>query len=49
MAGHLTFAAGKPFVDIFDAVIGADVAEQLGYALVISIVLNHGAKGHRAD
>ena len=41
----LIFAEGKPFVDIFDAVIGADVAEQLGYHVGDSIVLNHGAKG----
>lgn len=41
----LTFVEGKPFVDIFDAVIGADVAEQLGYHVGDSIVLNHGAKG----
>ncbi|MBA4141841.1 MAG: ABC transporter permease [Nitrosospira sp.] len=38
----LAFAEGKPFVDIFDAVIGADVAEQLGYRSGDSIVLNHG-------
>lgn len=41
----LTFVEGKPFVDIFDAVIGADVAEQLGYHVGDSIVLNHGTKG----
>ena len=41
----LAFASGKPFADIFDAVIGADVAEQLGYRLGDSIVLNHGAGG----
>ena len=41
----LTFASGKPFADIFDAVVGADVAEQLGYQLGDSIVLNHGAGG----
>ena len=41
----LTFVEGKPFADIFDAVIGADVAEQLGYHVGHSIVLNHGAKG----
>lgn len=40
----LSFAAGNPFLDIFDAVIGADVAEQLGYRLGDRIVLNHGAK-----
>jgi putative ABC transport system permease protein len=41
----LTFAEGKPFLDIFDAVIGAGVAQQLGYHVGDSIVLNHGAKG----
>ncbi len=40
----LAFAAGKPFADIFDAVIGAEVARQLGYRVGDSIVLNHGAK-----
>lgn len=40
----LIFAEGKPFTDIFDAVIGADVAKQLGYHVGDSIVLNHGAK-----
>lgn len=41
----LAFAAGKPFTDIFDAVIGADVAAKLGYQVGDRIVLNHGAKG----
>jgi len=41
----LAFASGQPFADIFDAVVGADVAEQLGYQLGDSIVLNHGAGG----
>ena len=40
----LAFAAGKPFADIFDAAIGAEVAERLGYRVRDSIVLNHGAK-----
>jgi putative ABC transport system permease protein len=40
----LVFAAGKPFADIFEAVIGAEVARQLGYRVGDSIVLNHGAK-----
>ena len=40
----LAFAAGKPFADIFDAAIGAEVAERLGYRVGDSIVLNHGAK-----
>lgn len=40
----LAFTAGKPFADIFDAAIGAEVAERLGYRVGDSIVLNHGAK-----
>ena len=43
----LAFAAGKPFADIFDAAIGAEVAERLGYRVGDSIVLNHGAKDIR--
>ncbi len=39
----LEFAAGRPFDDLFDAVLGADVARQLGYALDQSIVISHGA------
>ncbi len=38
----LTFAAGNPFADIFDAVIGAEVAERLGYQLNQQIALEHG-------
>ncbi|MDX2203804.1 MAG: ABC transporter permease [Hyphomicrobiaceae bacterium] len=38
----LRFAAGKPFADLFDAVIGADVAGALGYRLGDRIVLAHG-------
>ena len=40
----LAFSAGEPFADLFDAVIGADVAEQLGYRIGDRIILNHGAK-----
>ncbi len=40
----LAFSAGEPFADIFDAVIGADVAEQLGYRIGDRIILNHGTK-----
>jgi putative ABC transport system permease protein len=39
----LTFAAGAPFSDLFDAVIGADVAAQLGYRVGDKIVVAHGA------
>ena len=38
----LTFAAGKPFDDLFDAVLGAEVARKLGYELGDPIVVAHG-------
>ena len=38
----LTFASGKPFADLFDAVIGADVASTLGYKVGDKIVVAHG-------
>ena len=38
----LTFAAGRPFADLFETVIGADVAEVLGYRLGDAIVISHG-------
>ena len=38
----LAFAAGGPFSDLFDAVIGAEVAERLGYKLGDPIVVAHG-------
>ena len=38
----LAFTAGAPFGDLFDAVLGADVAEALGYRLGDSIVVAHG-------
>jgi len=38
----LTFAAGRPFEDLFDAVLGADVARELGYDLGSSLVITHG-------
>ncbi|MFZ1103739.1 MAG: ABC transporter permease [Hyphomicrobiaceae bacterium] len=38
----LTFRAGKPFSDLFDAVIGADVAAKLGYKVGDPIVVAHG-------
>ena len=34
--------AGKPFADLFDAVIGADVAAALGYKVGDPIVVSHG-------
>ncbi|MEX1251651.1 MAG: ABC transporter permease [Hyphomonas sp.] len=38
----LTFAGGQPFSDLFDAVIGAEVARELGYTVGTPVVLNHG-------
>jgi len=38
----LGFAAGGPFEDVFDAVLGAEVARRLGYALGDPIVVAHG-------
>lgn len=39
---NLAFAAGKPFDDLFDAVIGSDVAAALGYTIDSRIVVMHG-------
>jgi putative ABC transport system permease protein len=39
---ELRFAAGRPFADLYDAVLGADVARQLGLAVGAPIVLAHG-------
>ncbi len=38
----LTFASGAPFADLFDAVIGADVATALNYKLGDVMVVAHG-------
>ncbi len=38
----LAFAEGKPFSDLFDAVLGADVASQLGYKIGDKIIVSHG-------
>ncbi|MEO0763439.1 MAG: ABC transporter permease, partial [Pseudomonadota bacterium] len=38
----LGFSAGERFDDLFDAVLGADVAAELGYALGDEIVIAHG-------
>jgi putative ABC transport system permease protein len=38
----LSFAQGEQFDDLFDAVIGADVARQLGYELGSPLILTHG-------
>ncbi len=38
----LAFAAGKRFDGLFDAVIGADVATELGYSVGSKIIITHG-------
>ncbi|MBU6377255.1 MAG: ABC transporter permease [Gammaproteobacteria bacterium] len=38
----LGFASGKRFGDLYEAVIGADVARQLGYAVGSKIIIAHG-------
>ncbi|MDJ0935894.1 MAG: ABC transporter permease [Kiloniellales bacterium] len=38
----LAFAAGGPFADLFDTVLGADVAQSLGYKIGDPIVVDHG-------
>ncbi len=38
----LRFAQGKPFADLFDVVLGAEVARQLGYKLGDEIIVAHG-------
>ena len=38
----LSFTAGKPFADLFDAVIGADVASTLHYQAGDPIIVAHG-------
>lgn len=38
----LVLAQGKPFGAVFEAVLGAEVAKQLGYQLGSHIVLSHG-------
>ena len=39
---RLSFAAGGPFDDVFDAVLGAEVAGTLGYRTGDPIVVSHG-------
>ncbi len=39
----LQLAAGEPFADLFDVVLGAEVARRLGYSLGDAVVLAHGA------
>jgi putative ABC transport system permease protein len=38
----LAFAAGKPFADVFEAVLGSDVARELGHRVGDRITLTHG-------
>jgi putative ABC transport system permease protein len=38
----LEFTSGAPFADLFDAVIGADVAAELGYKTGDKIIVAHG-------
>jgi putative ABC transport system permease protein len=38
----LEFADGRPFTDVYDAVIGADVAKELNYHIGQQIILAHG-------
>jgi putative ABC transport system permease protein len=39
---QIAFAEGEPFHDLFDAVIGADVAQALGYHVGDKIIVAHG-------
>jgi len=41
----LRFSAGAPFHDLFDAVLGAEVADRLGYRRGDRIILSHGIGG----
>jgi len=39
---QLTFASGAPFSEVYDTVLGADVARDLGYELGDEIIISHG-------
>jgi putative ABC transport system permease protein len=39
---HLEFEVGQPFSDVYDAVLGADVARTLGYQLGDELIISHG-------
>ncbi|MGD1926711.1 MAG: ABC transporter permease [Paracoccaceae bacterium] len=39
---NLAFEAGKPFEDLYDAVLGAEVAKALDYAMDDPLVITHG-------
>ncbi|MGZ8268230.1 MAG: ABC transporter permease [Burkholderiales bacterium] len=45
----LALAAGKPFESVFEAVVGAEVAQRLRYRAGDRIVLSHGAGGLGAE
>lgn len=38
----LSFDQGEPFADVYDAVLGADVAKELGYTLGDDLIIAHG-------
>lgn len=42
----LTFEQGKPFKEVFDVVLGSEIAKQLNYQLGQKIVLSHGLSSH---
>lgn len=43
---QLEFQSGEPFKGVFDAVIGAEVAEQLHYTLGTKLTLSHGTSSN---
>jgi len=45
----LKLAQGQPFVGLFDVVIGAEVAQRLGYGLGEKITLAHGMSEHSVE
>jgi putative ABC transport system permease protein len=45
----LVLAQGKPFEQLYDAVLGAEVARRLGYTLGARIVLSHGDGAMQAN
>jgi len=46
---NLQFADGAPFSDLFDAVIGSEVARTLGYSVGSPITVTHGLAGAEHD
>ena len=40
----LSFAVGEPFSDVYDAVLGAEVARKLGYEMGSAFDISHGLK-----